>query len=112
MPDMPPPFRGSRGTPVERRRVYDAERRANNPARGWYKTAAWRKRREDQLQREPLCRRCDMQGIVTAATVANHVKPHRGNWDLFINGELESTCKPCHDSVIQREERQNDNREG
>ncbi len=108
MPTMPPPFKGSGGTRVERRRVYDADRRANSPARGWYKLAVWRRRREDQLDREPLCRRCFSQGIITEATVANHVKPHRGNWELFINGELESSCKPCHDGVIQSEERAGD----
>jgi 5-methylcytosine-specific restriction protein A len=105
VPDMPAPFKGSGGGRVERRRTYDADRVKAKPWRNWYKLAAWLRRREDQLRNEPLCRRCDMQGRITAATVANHVKPHRGNWDLFINGKLESACKPCHDSVIQSEER-------
>lgn len=41
-----------------------------------------------------------------AATVANHVVPHRGNMALFRDPRnLESVCKRCHDSVIQSEER-------
>jgi len=59
------------------------------------------------LRDEPLCQRCKANGFIVEATVANHVEPHRGDWDKFINGPLESTCKPCHDSVIQSEERAN-----
>ena len=69
-----------------------------------YKTARWRRRRADQLAKQPLCERCLAAGIVTAATVANHKVPHRGDLTLFWEGELESTCKPHHDSPIQREE--------
>src|SRR5688500_8638942 len=104
MPDMPPTL-GRKGTRTDRRRVYDRERQANHQWRNWYKLAAWLRRRLDQLMREPLCKRCRAQGILTAATVANHKEPHRGDWHKFINGELESVCKPCHDSVIQSEER-------
>jgi len=104
MPTMPAPFKGSGGTPRERAKVYDADRR-KLAWRGWYNLAVWKRRRADQLAEEPLCARCYSQGIITEATVANHVKPHRGNWELFINGRLESACKPCHDSVIQSEER-------
>jgi 5-methylcytosine-specific restriction protein A len=104
MPEMPR-FMSARGSTTDRRRVYDRERRDNRPWRGWYKLAAWLRRREHQLREKPLCERCAREGIVTAATVANHIEPHRGDWGKFINGRLESTCKPCHDSVIQSEER-------
>lgn len=39
------------------------------------------------------------------ATVANHRIAHKGDWKLFIEGDLESACKPCHDSEVQREEK-------
>ena len=38
------------------------------------------------------------RGIVTVATVVDHVVPHRGNWTRFLTGPLQPQCKPCHDS--------------
>lgn len=40
---------------------------------------------------------CQAEGKTRAATIADHVTPHRGNEDLFWNGELQSLCKPHHD---------------
>jgi 5-methylcytosine-specific restriction protein A len=104
MPDMPK-LLSARGSRTDRRRVYDRERTQNRPWRAWYKTAAWQRRRADQLQSHPLCCRCLAEGVTTEATVANHKRPHRGDWELFMRGELESVCKPHHDSEVQREER-------
>jgi 5-methylcytosine-specific restriction enzyme A len=105
MPEMPKHFRPTGAAPIERRRAYDADRRAVKQSRRWYKLAVWIRKAKAQLQEHPLCERCEAEGRVTEATVANHRTPHREDWDRFINGELESTCKPCHDSVIQSEER-------
>jgi 5-methylcytosine-specific restriction enzyme A len=70
-----------------------------------YNTKTWRAMRLQQLQSQPLCAYCASLGIVTAATVADHVIPHRGNLALFYDaGNLQSLCKPCHDSVKAREE--------
>jgi 5-methylcytosine-specific restriction enzyme A len=90
----------------ERRREQDGERRRAHPWRNWYSLAAWKQRRAAQLADEPLCRRCVRDDRITAATTVNHVIPHRGNWQLFIAGALESLCKPHHDSEVQAEERQ------
>ena len=61
----------------------------------------WRKRREQQLRAHPLCRLClEVRVKVTAATVADHVVPHRGDPVLF-EGPLQSLCKECHDSWKQ-----------
>ncbi len=62
-----------------------------------YNTRRWRKRRARQLAEHPLCRLC-MEirgGKVTAATVADHVVPHRGDPVLF-EGALQSLCQACH----------------
>jgi 5-methylcytosine-specific restriction protein A len=104
MPRMPPTL-GSRPR-EERRRDYEAERRKAKPWRKWYSLAVWKARRAEQLRRQPLCELCMAAGKVTEATVADHDPPHRGVWELFIAGSLESLCKRCHDSVKQREERQ------
>jgi 5-methylcytosine-specific restriction endonuclease McrA len=65
----------------------------------------WRKRRAFQLAEHPLCRLCmEVRGKVTAAAIADHVTPHRGDAELF-DGPLQSLCKPCHDSWKQQMEK-------
>lgn len=81
-------------------------------AQAWrhlYNTARWKGpngRRARQLQTEPLCRFCKQQGRVTPATVADHVIPHKGDEDLFWNGELQSLCDQepwrCHSRRKQK----------
>jgi 5-methylcytosine-specific restriction enzyme A len=64
----------------------------------------WRKRRALQLTEHPLCRLCmDVRGRVTAATVADHVTPHRGDPVLF-DGPLQSLCAACHSAWKQQQE--------
>lgn len=63
--------------------------------------ARWQRRRAQQLRDEPLCRFCAALGHVVAATIADHVVPHRGDPELF-EGELQSLCKRCHDSTKQQ----------
>lgn len=69
-----------------------------------YNTRAWRDRRLALLSAEPLCRYCKALGRITAATVADHIVPHRGDRELFA-GELQPLCQSCHSAVKQREER-------
>ena len=95
--------RHARDVQAERLGRQDA-RRSDRPDRRWYKTAAWRKRREAQLAAEPLCRMCRNAGRVTPATVADHVTPHRGNRHLFFHGALQSLCAPHHSRAKQRDE--------
>lgn len=104
MATMPKTFRPPHApTRQERGREHDA-RRADQPSRAWYKTRAWQNRRAMQLVEHPLCQRCEARGVITSATVANHNPPHGDDYERFFWGPLESTCKPCHDGEIQREE--------
>lgn len=92
---------------ISRDRRHDAKRYVEKPWRRWYQLLEWsgpNGRRALQLAEHPICQRCEKRGLLVAATVANHVTPHRGDWALFINGPLESTCKTCHDGLIQGEE--------
>lgn len=82
------------------------QRSAEAAAYRWmYSTPGWAKRRDRQLEKQPLCERCSRPGHPVPATVANHKIPHKGDRKLFFEGELESVCAPCHDGPIQREER-------
>jgi 5-methylcytosine-specific restriction endonuclease McrA len=71
----------------------------------WYSLAAWKHRRKIQLAIEPLCRMCSVLGKITQATIADHINPHKGDWQAFIEGDLQSLCKFCHDSVAQSVEK-------
>lgn len=71
--------------------------------RPFYNSARWIARRRDQLARHPLCAFClAHDGRVTAATVADHVVPHRGSAQSFFEGELQSLCAPCHSARKQQ----------
>lgn len=73
--------------------------------RKWYKTARWQRMREAQLSAHPLCRMCHDRGIVRRASVVDHVEPHKGDEALFWDVDNhQSLCKPCHDTLKQREE--------
>ena len=58
----------------------------------------WRKARIAFLQRNPLCVECMRKGVLTPATVVDHIIPHRGDKELFWNEEnWQPLCKSCHD---------------
>ena len=66
----------------------------------------WRQARAVFLVEHPMCAYCDRMGRVTAATVVDHIIPHKGNADLFWDRDnWQALCKPCHDSVKAQEER-------
>lgn len=85
---------------------YEARRR-KVAWRAWYKTPEWRAIRRQQLNAEPLCRMCvaDEPSRVRAATVCDHVRPHRGDRDRFFAGPFQSLCETCHSARKQRIER-------
>ena len=65
-----------------------------------YDTARWRRLRAHQLREHPLCRFClEGRGMVTLATVADHVIAHKGDINKFWLGELQSLCHQCHVST-------------
>jgi hypothetical protein len=67
----------------------------------WYKLARWLRRRRLQLQLHPLCRMCEAKGLIVAASVADHATPHKGDYQLFWFGELQSLCASCHSGSKQ-----------
>jgi 5-methylcytosine-specific restriction endonuclease McrA len=44
---------------------------------------------------------CSAKGRLTPATVVDHVKPHRGDYNAFVLGDLQSLCTDCHDRFKQ-----------
>ena len=71
----------------------------------WYGTQRWRRMAKAQLCSQPLCSLCLAEGQVVAASVADHILPHKGDYQLFWFGKLQSLCKWHHDSIKQEMER-------
>lgn len=67
----------------------------------------WQKARRRFLQQYPLCVMCETAGRVSAATVVDHIVPHRGDqqkfWDV---SNWQALCAFCHSGEKQRQERQ------
>lgn len=65
----------------------------------------WQKAREAFLRENPLCVMCQAQGRVEAATVVDHITPHRGDQSLFWRrSNWAPLCAHHHSSDKQREE--------
>ena len=66
----------------------------------------WTKARNTFLKSNPLCRIHEQRGQIVAATVVDHIVPHKGDQALFWDtGNWQPLCKVCHDSTKQAEER-------
>jgi 5-methylcytosine-specific restriction endonuclease McrA len=70
----------------------------------WYDLHRWTKRSQQQLHDHPLCAICLKRGRVTPAEVADHVIPHKNNYEMFWWGDLQSLCSSCHSSTKRQEE--------
>ena len=77
--------------------------RPSASARGY--NSRWRKARKHYLSLHPLCVLCKAEGKTTPATVVDHVKPHRGDEELFWDeGNWQAACKPHHDRKTASED--------
>lgn len=61
-----------------------------------YDLVRWKRIRKQQLLRFPICQMCEAQGRLTAACIADHVEPHKGDINSFYLGKLQSLCRDCH----------------
>ena len=95
-----------------RHKAYMAQVDANRGTahqRGY--TARWRKVRKAFLMEHPLCIQCQHEGKLVAASVVDHIVPHRGDWQLFNDPDnLQPLCKQHHDAKTMREVSMNDKR--
>lgn len=90
IPAGPPPYMG-----------HD---RVSSSRRGY--NARWQRYRERYLIEHPLCVECKQRGVLTVASVVDHIEPHQGDHKLFWNpANHQPLCKPCHDRHKQRLEK-------
>ena len=68
-----------------------------------YSTSFWKKRRQIQLSKKPLCAACLIEGRVVPAIHIDHVFPHRQDSQKFRNNLFQSLCHPHHALKTQDE---------
>jgi 5-methylcytosine-specific restriction protein A len=90
MPDAPKKFQ-----PHGVRAANKTEARPNSHQRGY--TRQWSKARTGFLAKHPLCVTCQENGRIKAATVVDHIIPHKGDKERFWNrANWQSLCALCH----------------
>jgi 5-methylcytosine-specific restriction protein A len=86
----------------ESSQAYDLQR-GSAASRGY--DAKWRKARDVYLRNNPLCVECLSGGRAVSAVVVDHIKPHRGNLEMFWDeGNWQSLCVLHHNSKTARED--------
>lgn len=78
----------SKVDPQHRQRVED---------RKFYNGSTWRKLRALKLSLDPLCVRCEADGLTVVAVHVHHVKARKAHPDLALDIEnLQGLCASCH----------------
>ena len=71
-----------------------------------YKSKRWRRLRERQLAKYPMCQCPHCKGKKLPANVVDHIKPHRGDTQLLWNPDnLQSMAATCHNAMKQSYEK-------
>lgn len=85
----------------DQQQSYDKER-GSAASRGY--DSKWRKARIRFLRNHPLCVECENENELAAATVVDHIIPHKGDKVLFWDcNNWQPLCKPHHDSKTAKE---------
>jgi len=86
------------------RRQYDRDR-GSASERGY--DASWQRYRKAYLAEHPLCALCAKKDppVVRAATVVDHIIPHRGDYALFWDpANHQPSCTECHNIKTAKED--------
>jgi 5-methylcytosine-specific restriction enzyme A len=91
-------------------RALDRRRDSEQAWRAWYRTKRWADLKQAVHVRDNYT--CQRTGVLCVgkhpapnSPVANHIRPHRGDPDLFWDPEnIETVSKEVHDGLIQKEE--------
>lgn len=79
------------------------QHRENSYQRGY--TKRWARYRKSFLAAHPLCRECAKRNLIVAATVVDHIVPHKGDYDLFWETmNHQPLCAECHNRKTATED--------
>lgn len=105
MPMKPASFRPHSQT---RKQVEQSWASRRDGRHAMYNMPAWRGKpngiRAQCLTRDPFCVECDKEGKQTRATEVDHIVPHKGDMQLFLDiNNVQSLCKTHHSQKTKRE---------
>jgi len=107
MPVRPPVHRAPGWKPPDeqdkaRKKAFD-EQRGSAAERGY--NGRWRKARITYLRSNPLCVHCLTEGKTTAASVVDHIVPHKGDQKLFwAKNNWQALCTAHHNRKTATED--------
>ncbi|MEK3945000.1 HNH endonuclease [Paenibacillus sp. FSL H3-0310] len=79
------------------------QQRGSAAERGY--DSKWKVARARFLRSHPLCVHCELSSLVTAATVVDHIIPHKGDMRLFWNvSNWQGLCASCHSIKTVKED--------
>ena len=90
---------------MKERKAFSGERVA--PNRSFYHSSAWRALRNRFIADHPLCAECLEKGVITPATVVDHIKPINEGGEPLDENNLQSLCARCHNKKSAREAHKN-----
>ena len=74
----------------------------------FYSSKEWRDMRNKILTEQPLCRECGSKGIITVATLVDHIIDIKKDGTLCLDeNNLQPMCMQCHKDKTVREENEN-----
>lgn len=68
----------------------------SRPNTGFYQSMAWRNLRKAFITQHPICEECKKKGIITPATVVDHIVPINEGGAALSPDNLQSLCDRCH----------------
>lgn len=69
----------------------------------FYNSRTWRKFRKQILNKEPLCRQCDANGLVVQAKVVDHIVRIEDGGAKLDEKNVQPLCAKCHNSKSGKE---------
>jgi 5-methylcytosine-specific restriction endonuclease McrA len=77
---------------------------AERPNAALYNTSTWRRLKREKLVEQPYCSRCGIAKGPGVRLECHHIRPPRGNADLFFDPDnLTLVCPSCHRLITARE---------
>ena len=69
----------------------------------FYQSKEWKLARAIRLDSEPMCRNCRASGILSAASVVDHIVAIEAGGSMLDQDNLQSLCESCHNSKTGRD---------
>lgn len=88
---------------VKYKKAKETNKKDNENNKFVYNTPTWRTLRLNYLMENPLCVRCEKNGLIVSAVEVHHITPISSGKDIlnkktlgFNWNNLKSLCKECH----------------